>query len=95
MLPWMGHARRYASGHQKPNLRVWGYGGGKYTHQTPTRNDLFQGTMPVFGISTREIPTNTKEILRLFRLNLAYTNRKKNERQLGFKWRLVYLFLVF
>ena len=39
----------------------------KYTRQTPTKNDFFQSTVPVFGISTREIPANTKEALRIFR----------------------------
>ena len=63
----------------QPRTRVQGLGHGakKYTRQTPTKNDFFQRTVPVFGIRTREIPVNTKEILRLFRLNLAYTNRKK------------------
>jgi hypothetical protein len=52
----------------QPRTRVQGLGHGakKYTRQTPTKNDFFKGTVPVFGIRTREIPVNTKEILRLF-----------------------------
>ena len=46
----------------QPRTRVQSLGhvGKRYTRQTPTKNDLFQGTVPVFGISTREIPVNTK-----------------------------------
>ena len=68
---------------------------GKYTRQTPTNNDFFQSTVPVFGIIiTREILVNTKEILRFSRRNLAHTNLKKwaaFEIQMAFG----FLFLVF
>ena len=63
-----------------------------YTRQTPTKNDFFnQSTVPVFGISTREIPVNTIETLRFFRHGTSRIRTAKNRRQLGFKWRLVSL----
>ena len=68
-LGWLPQPRRIPS--IQPSAANQGAGFGewrkKYTRQTPTKNDFFQGTEPVFGISTREIPVNTKEILRLFR----------------------------
>ena len=51
---------------------------------------FFQGTVPVFGISTREIPVNTKVNPSAFSIKPRVHKPKKNERQLGFKWRLVF-----
>ena len=45
--------------------------------------------MPVFEINAREIPINTKEILR-FSDETSRIQTAKNGRQLGFKWRLVF-----
>ena len=56
----------YTTTSREPGCRVLGMVGKVYT---PNANQerFFQCTVPVFGISTREILVNTKEILRLFR----------------------------
>ena len=60
------------------------------THQTPTKNIFFQSTVPVFGISTREMPVNTKKNFGFFDETSRIQAAKKNGRQLGFKWRLMF-----
>ena len=70
---------KYTTTSHQSRTRVQGLerGGNKYKRQTPIKNIFFQGTVPVFGISTRELPVHSKESLRLVRLYLEYTNRKK------------------
>ena len=68
--PWGGPSPGVSQvyNHQ-PRTRVQGLGnGGKSIHaKRQPRTIFFQRTVPIFGISTRKMPVNTKEILRFFR----------------------------
>ena len=73
--------------HQKLTVFLFNFRGS-------TKNDFFQSTVPVFIISTREIPVNIKETLRVF----DETSRIQTEKKwvaVGLQMAVGFLFLVF
>ena len=79
---------KYTTISREQGYRVLGVVGGGHKGQTPTKNvsPQFCKAPCQYSESAPVIPVCTKGSLRLVRFYLEYTNRKKNGRQLGFKW---------